>query len=88
MNTYTVTITSKNQITLPAKLVRQLDLHKNRRLEISQRGQNLTLKPEPTFEERMKPIWDKIARERKNKVVDTRDSDEILHEIFRDGKVI
>jgi len=57
MTTKNVTITSKNQITLPAELVRNLKLTKRRRLTIRQRGGELILTPEPELEERLKVIW-------------------------------
>lgn len=53
-----VTITSKNQITLPAEYVRKLKLAKNRTLTARLKGDGLELKPQPTLEERMKKHWE------------------------------
>ena len=53
MNTYTVTITSKNQITLPAKLVRQMKLEKNKHLEVTERKGEIIMSVKPSLKERM-----------------------------------
>lgn len=57
-----VTITSKNQITLPAAHVRQMKLHKSRRLSVRQRGSELVLIPEPTLKERMQKLWEDLPQ--------------------------
>lgn len=67
MRTKEITITSKNQITLPAEYVRNLKLEKSRRLTVRRRGDEIILKPEATLEERMKPIWDEVAKHRRGK---------------------
>lgn len=88
MNTYKVTITSKNQITLPAKLVRKFGLDKGQRLEVSDTGKTIELKVEPSFEEAMKPIWDKIAKQRGNKPPATNEElSRAAREIWESGKV-
>jgi bifunctional DNA-binding transcriptional regulator/antitoxin component of YhaV-PrlF toxin-antitoxin module len=70
MNAREVTITSKNQITLPAEYVRKLHLAKSRRMSIRQRGDELILKPEPTLEDRMLPVWEEVAKYVKRPVSD------------------
>ena len=57
MSSKNVTITSKNQITIPAEYVRKLHLNKHRRLTIKQRGDELVLKVEPDLEERLHDVW-------------------------------
>ena len=52
-----ITITSKNQITIPAEYVRSLKLAKHRQLSIRRRGDELVLKPEPTLEEDLQELW-------------------------------
>ena len=88
MTTYTVTITSKNQITLPAKLVRKFGLGKGQRLEVSDKGKTIELKTEPSFEETMQPIWDKIAKQRGNKPPATnKELSRAAREIWASGEV-
>ncbi len=52
-----VTITSKNQITLPSEFVRKLNLDRNRRLLIREDGNQLVLTPEPELREQLEKIW-------------------------------
>lgn len=47
--TYTVSITSQGQISIPAKLRRELDLDKTRRAIISQEDGKIILKPVKDF---------------------------------------
>lgn len=61
MKTVRCTITSKNQITIPIQYVRQMNLHKHRQLQISQRGNNLVLTPLPSLDEALRPVWQKTA---------------------------
>ncbi|HLA49439.1 MAG TPA: AbrB/MazE/SpoVT family DNA-binding domain-containing protein [Candidatus Saccharimonadales bacterium] len=58
----TITLTSKNQITIPAELVRQLKLDKNRRLEVEKRGKTIMLTPEISVEERLEAHWAKMSK--------------------------
>lgn len=81
MTSKIVTITSKNQITLPADFVRKLNLTKNRRLAVRQRGEELILKPEPSLEEIMTPIWKEMKKHLKGKKPLT---DEELNRAVRD----
>lgn len=55
-----VTITSKNQITLPAALVRKLKLEKNRQLKLTENKGKLELTPQPSLEERMQKFWQSL----------------------------
>lgn len=73
-----VTMTSKNQITLPAAYVRSIGLGKSRRLTIRLRGDELVLKPQPTLQEHMKPVWDEMAKHVKRPL-----SDEELKQAIR-----
>ncbi len=52
-----ITITSKNQITLPAEYVRQLKLTKNRQLKITAKNGKLVLRPEPSLRQRLERHW-------------------------------
>lgn len=61
MKSKNVTITSKNQITLPIAMVRKLNVGPNRQLTIHRRGDELILKPAPTLDEIMTPIWKQTA---------------------------
>jgi bifunctional DNA-binding transcriptional regulator/antitoxin component of YhaV-PrlF toxin-antitoxin module len=64
MTSKNVTITSKNQITLPAEYVRKLHLAKHRRLTIRQRGDELVLKPEPELdvEDHFRKLWAQLPK--------------------------
>ena len=55
-----VTITSKNQITLPAEYVMKLHLSRHRQLVVRQRGDELILKPVPDVEEHFQELWAKL----------------------------
>lgn len=56
----TVTLTSKNQITIPAKLVRELKWDKKRRLEVQRKGDALILTTELSAQERLEAHWIKV----------------------------
>jgi AbrB family looped-hinge helix DNA binding protein len=77
MTTYTVTITSKNQITLPAKLVRQMGLIKGSRLTLKKRDNSITVKPEPSLEELMAPYWEYAAKHIKRPITEDDIQDEV-----------
>jgi bifunctional DNA-binding transcriptional regulator/antitoxin component of YhaV-PrlF toxin-antitoxin module len=62
MTSRNITITSKNQITIPIDLVRKMKLGKNRQLQIRMRGDELVLKQEPPLTELMQPLWDDFHR--------------------------
>jgi AbrB family looped-hinge helix DNA binding protein len=62
MTSKIVTITSKNQITLPADYVRKLSWQKNRQLVITQRGNEIVLKAQPSLEQAMAPIWEEMRQ--------------------------
>lgn len=57
MKTKNVTITSKNQITLPAEYVRKMNLSQHRQLLVQQRGDELVLKPVPDIEDHFQSLW-------------------------------
>lgn len=71
MHTYTVTITSKNQITLPAHLVRKFKLQKGQRLQVEGEGSSIKLKKQPSLEELMAPFHAELAAKMKGKRVPT-----------------
>lgn len=73
MNTYIVTITSKNQITLPAKLVRKYGWDKGRTLELINKGDKIELTKRPTLEEVMAPFHAELAKKMKGKKAPTDD---------------
>ena len=57
MKRRSLTVTSKNQITLPADLVRKYKLDENRVLEVRERNGVLELRPTLSLEERMQETW-------------------------------
>jgi AbrB family looped-hinge helix DNA binding protein len=60
MSTKNITITSKNQITIPADIVREMQLNTHRRLSIRKRGNELILRPEPDLEDKLEEIWEQL----------------------------
>lgn len=60
MTTKNITITSKNQITIPADIVRDMKLNTHRRLSIRKRGDELILRPEPALEDKLGKIWEQL----------------------------
>lgn len=52
----TVTLTSKNQLTLPAELVRQLGLTRNRKLRVERQGDTLMLTMQKDFDAQIDDI--------------------------------
>lgn len=59
MKTYEITLTSKNQITIPADVVRKLKLSKNRVLEMTVKEDIISLTPEQNITEMLRPYWTK-----------------------------
>ncbi len=59
-------ITSKNQLTLPAALVRKYKLDINRNVTITEKNGTLVIKPEPSLSEVMQPIWAEFHRTHPN----------------------
>ena len=59
MKTYEVTITSKNQITIPAEVVKSLKLSRNRVLELTIKDNKISLTPEKEIIDLVKPFWTK-----------------------------
>jgi virulence-associated protein VagC len=51
------TITSKNQLTIPAVFVRNMHLNRNKQVRVKQRGNNLILTPIPSLQESLQPVW-------------------------------
>jgi len=62
MTTKNITITSKNQITIPADIVRDLKLNQYRRLTIRRHGDELILKAQPDLEEQLSMIWEQLPK--------------------------
>jgi bifunctional DNA-binding transcriptional regulator/antitoxin component of YhaV-PrlF toxin-antitoxin module len=60
MTNKSVTITSKNQITIPISMVRDLRLGMHRRLNIRKHGNELILSPEPALEDHLRKIWEQL----------------------------
>ena len=54
-----VTITSKNQITLPHEYVTSLELSQNRVLQAELRNGKIVLSPQPALGDKMKQFWSK-----------------------------
>lgn len=59
MQTKNITITSKNQITLPIEYVRNMRLAQNRVLQVELRGKSIVLTPQPTLGDSMRQFWGK-----------------------------
>lgn len=59
MSAKNITITSKNQITLPAEYVRDLQLTRNRVLHVELRGRAIVLTPQPALADTMRQFWGK-----------------------------
>lgn len=60
MKTVNARISSKNQLTLPAALVRKYKLDVNRNVTIVDKGGAITIRPEPTLEDRMHKAWKQL----------------------------
>ena len=60
MTTRNVTVTSKNQITIPVDIVRDMGLGTHRRLSIRKRGDELILIAEPELKDKLQKIWDQL----------------------------
>ncbi len=59
MNSIEITITSKNQITLPAAFVRNLKLQRNRVLKAELSGGTIKLTPQASVSDVMSKYWGK-----------------------------
>lgn len=59
-----VTITSKNQITLPSDYVRKLQLTRSRVLQAKLQGNSIVLSLEPSLSEAMQQFWGKHSAKR------------------------
>jgi bifunctional DNA-binding transcriptional regulator/antitoxin component of YhaV-PrlF toxin-antitoxin module len=59
MTTRNVTVTSKNQITLPIEYVRALQLSQSRVLEVKIQDGRIILSPQPALSDTMKQFWGK-----------------------------
>ena len=64
MKSKDITITSKNQLTLPAEFVRNMHLDRNRVLHAELRGGSIILTPQPTLTDAMQRFWDKSKAKR------------------------
>jgi bifunctional DNA-binding transcriptional regulator/antitoxin component of YhaV-PrlF toxin-antitoxin module len=64
MTTKNVTITSKNQITLPSEYVNVLQLAQNRVLRADLHDGKIILSPQPDLGEAMQQFWDKHSAKR------------------------
>jgi antitoxin component of MazEF toxin-antitoxin module len=59
MTTRNVTMTSKNQITLPSDYVKTLHLTRSRVLQVHLQDGKIVLSPQPALGDVMKQFWDK-----------------------------
>jgi len=59
MESRDITITSKNQITLPAHFVRKMHLDRNRVIHAEIRDGSIVLTPQPTLASSMQRYWGK-----------------------------
>lgn len=53
------TITSKNQITIPSRVVKQLKLHNTRVFSLEVKEGSILLTPKPNLEDTMSKYWTK-----------------------------
>lgn len=61
----TVKITSKHQLTLPARIVRELQLSTGDFLQYELRDNSIILKPRPTLRQHLETIWSVNAKSNK-----------------------
>lgn len=80
MTSKTVTLTSKNQITLPIEFVRKFNLGRNRTLQATEKNGMLELKPSQSVEEIMAPVWKEMRKHVKRPL-----SDEELTQAIRES---
>ena len=59
-----ITVTSKNQITLPAEYVRRIGLDRNRVMRAELRGDAIVLTPQATLGDSMRQFWGKHQAKR------------------------
>lgn len=59
MSVRNVTVTSKNQITLPSEYVKHFRLTQNRVLQAELMDGKIVLTPEPALGDAMRPFWGK-----------------------------
>jgi bifunctional DNA-binding transcriptional regulator/antitoxin component of YhaV-PrlF toxin-antitoxin module len=59
MTSRNITVTSKNQITLPASYVRDMHLERNRVLQVEIRGKSIVLTPQPDLGDSLRKFWGK-----------------------------
>ena len=64
MSIRNVTMTSKNQITLPSEYVKNLRLTKSRVLRAELHDGRIVLTPQPALSEIMRPFWSKHKAKR------------------------
>lgn len=57
MSNKNLTVTSKNQITLPVEYVRKMHLARNRVLRAELRGGAIVLTPQPVLGDTMRQFW-------------------------------
>lgn len=64
MTSKNITITSKNQITLPIEYVRKMHLERSRVLQVELRGKTIVLTPQPALADTMRQFWGKHKAKR------------------------
>jgi len=79
MKTIKATITSKNQLTLPAKLVRKYGFDKQRIVNLTERNGKIEIQALPSLEERMRKHWQKLPPHKGTK------TDQELKQAIRDA---
>jgi AbrB family looped-hinge helix DNA binding protein len=55
-----IIITSKNRITIPADILKEMQLNGDRLLSIRSRGNEVILKPEPALKVQLQKIWEQL----------------------------
>lgn len=57
----TITLTSKNQITIPADIVKAMKLQKSKRLTVVIKDESIVLQPVPEPRKRIVSMWERNA---------------------------
>ncbi len=84
---YTATISSKGQITLPAKIRRSLNLDSGDRITITKKGQKISIVPD-THAEKLEDLRKRTARhllEHSIKPLKTEELDQVINDAWSTG---
>lgn len=82
MNTYTVTITSKNQITLPAQLVKRLQLARGKRLQVTEQDGCIEMTAHPSLQDRLAPFHTEMAKHLRGRSLSEKELNDSLRGLY------